>query len=254
MKSFWKVLSVLAVANLLALGAFVGWLVKSDRLSMDRVRAVREVIVKPIALEQAELDQQSKDQEAAKAAAEAEAKANRPPLTAAEKLQARIEATELDRQRIERLKREVADLQNQLIAERARLDSDRAAFDAQKKEFEEYVASVNGVGTDAQFQKTLKILTTQKPQQAVTLIMEMLADKAPPAEITMAPVANGASPQPEPPAGPSEESLKTVVAYLDAMGDKPRAGIMQALTKTNPKLAADLLERLRKRGEFARVP
>ncbi|HYE62875.1 MAG TPA: hypothetical protein VD997_12840 [Phycisphaerales bacterium] len=254
MKSLWTVLSVLAVANLVALMSFVGWLAKSDRLSMDRVRAVREVIAKPISLERSELEQAAKEQEAANAKAEAEARAGRPPLTAAEKLQARIEATEIDRQRIERLKREVADLQMQLAAEGQRLRDERAAFEAEKKQFDQVVASLNAGTSDAQFQKTLKILTSAKPQQAVTLLLQMLEPAAPPPELTMVPVANGAeAPQPAP-AGPNEQQIGAVVEYLDAMGDKQRAKIMESLTKTDPKLAADLLERLRKRGEFARVP
>jgi hypothetical protein len=256
MKTLWTVLSVLAVANLIALGGLVGWLAKSDRLNMDRVRAVREAIVKPIAQEKSELDQKVKAEDASRAQAQAEAKASKPPLTAAEKLQARIEATELDRQRLERLKREVADLQGQLAADRARLERDRTALAAEKKAFEESVASTAVASTDAQFQKTLKVLVGQKPQQAVALLMQMLASPTPVPDMNMVPVDNGAN-LAEPAVASStfsEHGMATVVGYLDAMSDKPRGKIMETLTKTDPKLAADLLERLRKRGEFARVP
>jgi hypothetical protein len=256
MKTIWTVLSVLAVANLIALAGLVGWLAKSDRLNMDRVRAVREAIVKPISQEKTEVEEKSKAEDAAKAQAAAEAKASKPPLTAAEKLQARIEATELDRQRIERLKREVADLQQRLAADRAELERERIALAAEKKQFEEESASTTVASSDAQFQKTLKVLVGQKPQQAVTLLMQMLATPSPTTDLNMMPLANGATPVGMEMAAPAinEDGMATVVGYLDAMADKPRGKIMEALTKTDPKLAADLLERLRKRGEFARVP
>ena len=38
MKTIWTALSVLAVANLLALGALAFWLHNSDRLDMARIR------------------------------------------------------------------------------------------------------------------------------------------------------------------------------------------------------------------------
>ena len=256
MKTFWTVLSVLAVANLIALGGFVGWLAKSDRLNMERVKAVREALVKPVELEKQEQAEKAKAAEADKLRAEAEAKASKPPLTAAEKLQARIEATELDRQRLERLKREVADLQQQLAAERARLEADKSEFAALQKQFDQTVANAAEVGTEEQFQKTLKVLVSQKPGQAVILLKQILIEPASTPDLSMAPIANGATfaPPPAEPAPPSEARMGTVVAYLDAMTDKQRSKIMDALTKTDPKLAADLLERLRTRGEFARVP
>src|SRR5262245_5159526 len=121
MKKLWNILSVISVANVVALGAFAGWLVKSDRLDMNRVRDARIALAKTITDEHAEelaakakADQDAKAAEAAKLAA-------RPPLTAAERLAARVEATELDNQRAERLKREVLDMQRQLNEERDRV-------------------------------------------------------------------------------------------------------------------------------------
>ncbi len=42
MKKLWTILSVLAIANLLAMLGFVGYLKATDRLSMDRMRELRE--------------------------------------------------------------------------------------------------------------------------------------------------------------------------------------------------------------------
>jgi hypothetical protein len=257
MKAIWTVVSVLAVANLLALTGFVGWLAKSDRLNMERMRDVRGMLSKPIAQEKAEQDEKANADEAEKVKAEAEAKAAKPPLTAREKLDARIEATELDRQRLERLKREVADLQRRLADDRRVLDNERAAFVAEKKAFEDQLASTEMASTDEQFKKTLKVLQTQKPTVAVALLKEMMVEAQPePVPAADAPlVANGTVPSAPEQVAPttSEKGMGLVVSYLDAMNDKTRSKIIETLTKTDPKLAAELLERLRKRGEFARV-
>ena len=257
MRTLWTIISVLAVANLIALAGFVGWLRNTDRLNLERVREARVMFSKTLAQEQADAEAQAKAQEAERVKAEQEKQASKPPLTAAEKLSARMEATELDRQRIERLKREVSDLKQQLAVERRLLNDEWASLKAQQQAFDDAIAAANAASTDAQFQKTLKVLSSQKPQQAVLLIKQMLADdQPPPAEFASVPLANGAA-QPgaaDLPAGPTEAQMNTVVAYLDAMNDKTRSKIIEALTKTDPRLAAELLERLRLRGEFARVP
>jgi hypothetical protein len=255
MKTIWNVISVLAVANLLALVAFLGWLRATDRLNLDRAREVRALLTPTVHEVQAEQDAAAKAKEQEKLHDEEEKKASKPPLTALERLAARMEATELDRQRIERLKREVQDLQRQLAEDRRRLAAERLAFENDKKAFEQQVAEAAAAVSDEQFQKTLKVLQAQKPAQAVQLLQEMLADPTPKPEFAAVPMANGVPPPPTPQeTAASEERLRTVVTYLDAMNDKSRTKIIEALTKTDPKLAAELLERLRQRGKFARVP
>jgi hypothetical protein len=250
MKTIWTALSVIAVANLLALAAFAGWLVKSDRFNMDRVRHMRVELAKTIAQEKTE-------DEAAKAKAEEDRKqleaakiAAKPPLTATERLSARVEATELDNQRAERLKREVQAMQQQLAIERKKLDDDKKSLDDDKEAFKQSIAETTAAASDAQFQKTLGVLEALKPAQAVTMIKEMLSDPAAP-DPSFAPVAGGAAAV-QPPA--VSKNMGLVVRYLDAMDDKHRAKVITELAKGDSKLAADLLERIRKQGAFARVP
>jgi len=45
-----------------------------------------------------------------------------------------------------------------------------------------------------------------------------------------------------------------VVAYLNALQERARNKIMAEITANDPALAADLLERLRTRGQIARTP
>ena len=49
MKRVWTIISILAVANLLALGGFVGWLKTSGRLNKERMQQLRELFAPTIA-------------------------------------------------------------------------------------------------------------------------------------------------------------------------------------------------------------
>ena len=55
MKTLLKLVLVLAVANLLAVAGFVGWLFASGRVDGDRVTRVRDIFRPTIAEEQASL-------------------------------------------------------------------------------------------------------------------------------------------------------------------------------------------------------
>jgi hypothetical protein len=255
MKKVWTAVLVVSLANLLALTGFAAWLVQSDRLDMDRLRRARLVLAKTITQEKEEEDAaKAKAQEEEKALAAAKLAATL-PLTATERLAARVEATELDNQRAERLKREVLDMQRQLGEEREKLAGERKQLDADRKAFDEMAAAMTASTTDAQFQKTLNVMESLKPAQAVAMLREMMGDGS----FAQIPDANGA---PQGPvaggtgavAAPTGKNMSRAVSYLDAMDEKHRGAVMKELIKTDPKLAADLLERLRKQGEFARVP
>ncbi|MCE7972941.1 MAG: hypothetical protein DYG92_01260 [Leptolyngbya sp. PLA1] len=253
MKMIWNALSVLAVANLLGLLGFVGWLKADDRLNADRARAVRAVFGKTIAEEAAEAAKAQAEKEAGeKAAAEAKRR-DQPPLTAEQRVALRLEATEIDRQRMERLQREVEDLRRVLSTERAALDRDRAAFVAEKSAFEAASAATRRALEDGQFQKTLGVLAAMKPKDAVGLLTQMLKGEnfAPAGQVPALAAGGAASTTMAPPTSAGEDQ---VVSYLDAMDEKPRGRIMTELAKSDPALATRLLGRIRERAQFAPVP
>ncbi len=254
MRKLWTVLSVIAVANLLAFAGFVGWLRQTDRLNMERVRAVRAMLSKTVVQEQAEVSAAEKASEEERVKAEQERQASKPPLTAAERLSARVEATELDRQRAERLKREIADLQRQLSDDRLSLSRERTEFEAEKKAFASSIASVSTEAEEAQFQKTLGVLQAQKPKDAVILLKQMLAAPAAAFEAVRTGGGGAAAPSGSAESEAAAQRTALVTNYLDAMTDKKRSLIIAELTKSDPRLAAELLEELRTRGNFARVP
>ncbi|GJQ28174.1 MAG: hypothetical protein HBSAPP03_00580 [Phycisphaerae bacterium] len=247
MKSVWTILAVVAVANMVALGAFAGWLVASDRMDTRRATVIRAMVSKTITQERSEALEAETAAKAQRDAAELALKNNRAPLTAFEKLAARGEATEIDRQRAERLQREVADLQAQLARDLDDVARQRAALEQDRATFNALVNATRLKLNDQQFRKTLDVLTSLKPAQAAALLTEMLRPSGAPGG------AASATDPGLPVAGWSESHMNTVVGYLDAMGDD-RTKIIAEWLKTDPALAAELLERLRNRAAFARVP
>jgi hypothetical protein len=261
MKTLVQALIVVAMVNLVLVGGFVGWLVMGDRLDSNRARTVRQLLTKTITQEKAEAEKAAKEWEAAKLQAEEEAKSRKIPLTAAEQLAARLEATELDRQRMERLRREVEDLQRSLAQERAGLEKDRTQLESDQKAFEAQVRVMAASSKDEQFRKTLGVLESLKPQAAKTLLTQIIKSDQQPAKA--APAAQGVpagfaaanTPASLEAAPGTEETIgmRTAVEYLDAMDERVRSKLMGEVAKEDPALATRLLEALRQRGQFARV-
>jgi hypothetical protein len=254
MKILLKGLVLIALANLIALMAFTGWLVSSDRLNMDRIRAARSALAVTITEERAMAAQALVKQETdAKAAAEA-AKAAKPPMTASEQLSARLEATELDRERAARLRREVETLQRTLAQQADRLAADRAAFDAERKSFALEVAASSKQGTDEKFDRALSVLSALKPAAAKAVLLEVMRKPTPNSESTLsnAQAMAGATADitaeltsPQGDGEPTATGIREAVTYLEAMEDRIRSKIMTEIAKDDPALAAKLLGLMR---------
>ncbi|MBS0191392.1 MAG: hypothetical protein U0573_10035 [Phycisphaerales bacterium] len=238
MKRVWTIISILAVANLLALGGFVGWLKTSGRLNKERMQQLRELFAPTIA----ESAKQAADVAAKKSEEEKKiqdaARSQRPPITAADRLELSQQGEEVRRQQLASLEKQVELLratlagdEQRIARERQRLTDDQTAFDAMRKRVLEQESS-------AQFKKTLATLQDLKADQAKKALKEMLA---------MTPAPTGS-------ASPVSTGTDLVVGYLNAMDSRARGKIMAEFIQDDPKLAADLLERLRTRGMAFRGP
>lgn len=263
MKTLWNAIAIFAIANLLGFAGFVGWLIKSDRLNADRVREIRIKLSQTISTEQAKKAEEEAKLVASTKELEKAKKENRPPLTAEEQLSARMEATEIDKQRAERLRSEIATLQASLGAERAKLDSERTALESDRDIFQKAIGSKVTKIEREQFEKTLGILSSLKPSQAKIAFMEILSGQSTPVNAAVPAVpelaAGGSASVPagDPavtnPSGPAvtEKGLYESVELLNAMDDRVRNKIMAEFVKDDPKLAAQLLEKIRVRGKIA---
>ena len=220
MKTIWNILAVMAIVNVLAMAGVMVWLKTSDRLSRDRVLAVKERFIKTVAQEDAEkaaaqTDAKAKEVEQAQAAKMAE-----PPITAAEKI---ADQQFKDDQRLQVLLRQQQEIDNlrtglmlqiaKLEEREKKLDSDRKAFAAERKK----IAETEG---DKQFQVALATLEGQKAKDAKQVLRAMLDQK----------------------------QSDQVVAYLAKMDEGKRTKVLAEFVKDDATLAAELLERLRTRG------
>lgn len=232
MKAIWTILSTIAVANLVALVCFLGWLRVTDRLNMDRVRAVRELVAPTLAQEKDQKKLAEEEGKKTAAAAKDKARHEAPPLTAEAQLTIRDEAAEVERQKVRRLEREVADLTTAL-------DKAKAEFITAKGEIEreraEAKAALEAGETSPQFKKTVGVLEAVKPAEARNILAQMLVADG-------APASGGGAVQ------PTESGIKRVVGYLNSMQDRSRAKVISEFQKDDPALAANLLERLRAFG------
>ncbi len=220
MKTMWTVLSVLALANLIAIGVLVGWLKSSDRLSQDRVHRLRAIFSQSVSQEQAE-------QEAAKAEAErlerekqADAEAGRPPIATEQRLAIIREYEERRLQDALRTQRETANLIQTLVAKQDKFEADKRAFEDEVAQFRREREEAARLDGDEQFQKSLKIYETVKAAEARSMLQILL----------------------------NEGKDLEVVAYLNSMKPRTASKIVAEFQKGDPTVAADLLERLRRYG------
>jgi hypothetical protein len=226
MKTLWASLSVLAVANLLALLGLIGWLSASDRLDLSRVRAIRTTLAETLTQQKAREDEANAKAEADARAVKEKEEAAKPPIGAADTLDLKLEQSKADQERLEAVRREVRFLQETLKRERAALDADWAALNKAKADFEQARKVVLQTEGNAQFKKALATLEGLKPDKARTALQQLIDAK----------------------------QVDQAVAYLNAMQERTRTKVIDEFLKTDPKVATDLLERLRTRGVLARAP
>jgi hypothetical protein len=234
-RRLWNMLSVVAIANLLALAGFVGWLRVSDRLDLARVREVRKVVGETLSEQRAREAAVKAEQETAEAAAAEALKADTEPIQSVDLLRIKLEAGEADQERLNRWRREVEDLKASLQRDLDRLDEARralqeeqAAFDARKQRIAESEGS-------EMFKKTLATYEGLKPAAAMSMLMQLLRPGGGTGSL-------------------DNDGADQAVAYLNAMEDRTRTKIITEFQKQDPALAAELLERLRTRATLASGP
>lgn len=223
MKSLWTIIAVLALANLLAVGALVAWLGATDRLDRERVLAVKQILVDPVPVTKAkQAADESKAKDDAKKAAE-EAKLKRQPTTSEQEISVRMDEIEIDRQRAMRLRSEASLLQKSLAEQIASVETRLKSLADEKRSLESAQKSLAESGGGAQVRKVLSTLESLKPAQAKTTLKQLMDS--------------------------GSDGRAQVLTYLDQMDEGVRAKIMNEFVKEDPKLAAELLEGLRTRGQ-----
>jgi predicted nuclease with TOPRIM domain len=220
MKSVGLILFTLAVANLLAIAGFVGWLAASDRLDMDRMRKIREMLAVTRTEERAKADEAAVEQKRLDAEQAEKARLSGPPESSAERIEQNRDEADRRQEAASRLRKELDDLRRRLLADQVKLDDERRSFEAERTMFVSQRDEALKLAGSEQFKQALSTLEAQKPKDAHSVLKAMLD---------------------------GGEKAK-VVEYLAAMQDRTRGRVMAEFVKGDAAVAAELLERLRARG------
>lgn len=217
MRTVWTIVSVLAVAHLLALAAFSGWLVADGRINGDRLERVREMLGERVIDEQARLEAEASELAAAEASAAAAARLKGVPIPASALIEEDLAATAYVAQVGLRQTRAIEDLRRSLWRERDDLDREWQRLRTEQATFGEYLKRLSETTGTEQFKKAISTLEGQRAADAAAWLNSLLG----------------------------EGKLDDVVSYLNEMDERARNKVF---AEFDPALAADLLERLRTRG------
>ena len=219
-KSLWLLISTLAVANILAIAGLFGWLKATDRLSAERIEAVRELFVQTVSeaeAEEAKVIAAANNKPVEERIKEGEGTAPIPSVMRNDLIH---QQDEIARQRIARATRERDDLLRTATARLKELEDRELAFAEQVRQWEAMRERLTAQESTEQFGKTVASYEAQKPDIAMQM-MQALIDRG---------------------------DFEQVVAYLDAMQPRKSSRIVDAFAQEDAALAASLLERLRTLG------
>ncbi len=221
MKTMLKLITVLALANLLAGVGFIGWLYSSGRVDVDRLERVRDLFKPTIAQEKSEQDK-ADELEAKNGLDAAEiARLRELPMSSGELISSSHRFTDRATLAMRTLDEQQRRMQDDLRTRENSVTDRESALARRQKEWEASIAAELERETAEQFRKAVRLLEAAPAKQAREWILELVnTDRAPKA-----------------------------VEYLDAMNPAKSAGILKALKgEGESKVATDLLERLRMLG------
>lgn len=226
MKLIWNVFAGFVILNLLLAAGFVGWLYNSGYINQARIDSVKETFSMTIAEEEAQAEEVRVQEEQATQALEQLARlesTGKGPTTLREELD---KTTQADQTALERIN--LINEQNKALREEmARFKEDHnqrvAELEKERAEFEKWIQDRADQTSDENFQQVVRLYETQSPKQTKEAFQTLM----------------------------SLGEIDQVVEYLAAMSSR-KAGKVLGQFKAPEEVpqAANLLERLRQRGEY----
>lgn len=213
MKSLWSVVSFLAVVHLLALLGFLGWMYGSDRLSLERVRTVRELFAMTMTDEKMQKEEQERE-----TTVNPERDSSMFQMSSTRQIEL---LTDVQRQELlatQRMKDESEMHARQFSLLNQKIASEREEFEEERRRWEEATGADRERKTNEQFTQTVIQYESLPAKQGKQVLIELI----------------------------NIGNREQAVAYLDAM--KPRATSKILKEFKSPEeiiLAAELLEELR---------
>ncbi len=223
-KLLWPAVSIVAIANLLALLGFVGFLVATDRIDRARLNRIRTILAVTIAQEQAAAaaEQEAAAQEAARAKREAETDVANAGVEAREAQFRSIAQTQDEILR--RARRDVQAIEQLIALRLAEVERREAELTAREAEVAKAIERDAALARDEQFRKTVTLLSGLKAEDLKAKVDVYLADGLHDFVVDLLVAL------------PSRSASKLLSLYAD---------------ETENRLAAELLLRLRERGTGA---
>ena len=219
MKKLIKAVMVVAILNLLAVLAGAGWVFASGRVDKQRVTEMVGMFEETTAGRDSRIKK-----EEAEAAALAFEDTSLPELAmnADELNDVRLQMTQIDRARLERMQREIKDLQDTLKRERALLASERVDFEDQRDAFGAMRDRLKEIEGSEQFSKSLDVLKESKAKDSMSMLSVLI----------------------------TQGKREQVVTYLSALSKGIRTEVVAEFIKAGEEqLAAGLRESIRMRGQ-----
>ena len=221
MKTLLKLVLVLAVANLLAVAGFVGWLFASGRVDGERVTRVRDIFRPTIAEEEAARAEAGNTAAEADRLAADDLRVRGLPLASGEEIAAEDRFRDRATLALKSLEEQHRRMQDDLRSREEAVTEREEALTARQEEWEASIADSKDRQTNAQFRKAVRLLEAAPPKQGREWILELI----------------------------KSGRADLAVTYLDAMNPAKSANLLKAFkSEGDAMVATDLLERLRKLG------
>lgn len=224
MRTLWTAITIVVLINVLLLGGVLLWLKSTGRIDAERVRRVGNIFSVPIEQEQqlqAEadaLEEQARQQALDLARLESVSDG---PISLADRLEAQQQRDDLATMRLDRLKRDIRDLQQQLELSKRLLAEKEAQLQSDRDAFTQALQQQQQLEQDENFQQTVSMYEQLKPKQAKQMFQDLIA----------------------------RGQIDQVVDYLAAMQLRKAAGALKQFKSPEEiTLATELLQRLRERG------
>ena len=223
MKTLYHVIMVVAFINLLAMITFAGWLYGTDRVDGDRLWEVKEKFAETIAEQKTREDEESTKAEAVRLEAERMARLSGVGGVAStsDQLEVEQERNEILLRQLERTRREIQSLQDNLLLSRQRMERRSEELVEQSRQLEARLNEIEARFNDDGFKRTVVMFETLPSKQVKQMFLDLME--------------NGKTDQ--------------VVAYLQAMQSRKAAGVLKEFK--NPveiQRAVELTEKLRQQG------
>lgn len=213
MKSLWSVVSFLAVVHLLALLGFLGWMYGTDRLSLERVRTVRELFAMTMTDEKMQKEEQERETTEIQ-----ERGSSMFQMSSTRQIEL---LTDVQRQELlatQRMKDESEMHARQFSLLTQKIALEREEFKAERRRWEEATGADRERKTNEQFTQTVMQYESLPAKQGKQVLIELI----------------------------NSGNREQAVAYLDAMNPRATSKILKEFKSPEEIiLAAELLEELR---------